>query len=164
MDLLTPHLGLFFWTLIAFLLVLFILGKYAWRPILNSLNERETKIAESIATADKVRAEMQQLKADNEKLLVEAREERSRIINEAKEVKEKIVSEAKDQAKVEAEKIMADARMQLENEKNAAMTEVKNKIGTLAVEVAEKILRKQLSNEGAHDQYIRSLTEEITLN
>lgn len=164
MDLLTPHFGLFFWTLVSFLLVLFILGKFAWKPILNSLKERETKIADSIATAQKVKAEMAQLQSDNEKLLAEAREERSRMLKEAKEAKEKIVSEAKALAKSEADKMISEARIQIENEKNAALTQVKNEIGTLAVEVAEKILRRQLSGDAAQDQYIRTLAEEITLN
>jgi len=164
MDLLTPHLGLFFWSLISFLLVLFILGKYAWKPILKSLEERETKIADSIATAQKVRAEMDQLKADNEKLLQEAREERSNILKEAREAKDKMISEAKEQAKTEAEKMIADARRQIENEKNAALTEVKNQVGVLAVEVAEKILRKELSDAQAQDQYIKALAGDINLN
>lgn len=164
MDLLTPHLGLFFWSLISFLVVLFILGKFAWKPILKTLNERETKIADSIATAQKVRAEMDQLKSDNEKLLQQAREERSQMLKEAKEAKEKIISDAKTQAKSEAEKLIVDARQQIENEKNAALTEVKNQIGTLAVEVAEKILRKELSEAQVQDQYIRTLADEITLN
>lgn len=164
MDLLTPHLGLFFWSLVSFLLVLYILGKFAWKPIVKTLNEREAKIADSIATAQKVRAEMDQLKADNEKLLQEAREERSNMLKEAKEIKEKIINDAKSQAKSEAEKMILDARHQIENEKNAALTEVKNQIGSLAVEVAEKILRKELSEAQAQEHYIRALADEITLN
>ena len=135
MGLLTPDLGLIVWTLIAFLLVLFVLGKFAWKPILKSLSDRETNIADSIATAQKVQAEMNQLKSENENLLAQAREERSRMLKEAKETKEKIVSDAKNQAKAEANKIMEDARIQIENQKNAALTQVKNEIGTLAVEV-----------------------------
>lgn len=164
MDLLTPHLGLFFWSLISFLLVLFILGKFAWKPIIKTLNERESKIAYSIAAAQKVRAEMDQLKSDNEKLLQEAREERSKMLQEAKEAKEKIINDAKSQAKSEADKMISDARQQIENEKNAALTQVKNQIGSLAVEVAEKILRKELAEAKAQDHYIRTLAEEITLN
>lgn len=164
MGLLTPDLGLFVWTLIAFLLVLFVLGKFAWKPILKSLSDRETHIADSIATAQKVQAEMNQLKSDNEKLLAQAREERSQMLKEAKETKEKIVSEAKNQAKAEANKIMEEARMQIENQKNAALTQVKNEIGTLAIEVAEKILRKQLATQEAQDQYVKMLADEIKLN
>ena len=110
MDLLTPELGLFFWTLIAFLSVFFILRKFAWKPILSSLGEREKGIAESIATAEKVKMEMSQLKSDNEKLMAQAREERTAMMNEAKQIKDKIVNDAKEQAKTEANKIIIDAQ------------------------------------------------------
>ena len=164
MGLLTPDLGLFFWTLIAFLLVLFVLGKFAWKPILNSLSERENKIADSIASAEKVQAEMAQLKSDNEKLLVAAREERSIMLKEAKETKERIIAEAKNQAKAEARKIIENARQEIENQKNAALVEVKNEVGKLSLEVAEKILRRQLADVDVQNQYIDMLANEIKLN
>lgn len=164
MDLLTPELGLFFWTLIAFLAVLFILGKFAWKPILNSLGEREKGIADSIATAERVKAEMSQLKAENEKLMAQAREERSIMLKEAKEMKDRIVNEAKDQAKAEANKIIVDAQHQIQQQKMAAMTEVKNEIGNLAIEVAGKILRKQLSTADGQEAYAQLLAEDIKLN
>lgn len=164
MDLLTPELGLFFWTLIAFLVVFYILKKYAWAPILKSLGERESGIAESIATAEKVRNEMNQLKSDNEQLLAEAREQRTLILKEAKEAKDRIVSEAKEQAKTEANKIIIEAQQQIQQQKMAAITEVKNEIGKLAVDVAEKILRKQLSTAEGQDAYMKLLAEEIKLN
>ncbi|MES2701691.1 MAG: F0F1 ATP synthase subunit B [Bacteroidota bacterium] len=164
MDLLTPELGLFFWTLIAFLLVLFILRKFAWKPILNSLGEREKGIADSIAAAERVRNEMSQLKSENEKLMVQAREERSVMLKEAKDMKDRIVNEAKEQAKNEANKIVADAHVQIQQQKMAALTEVKNEIGTLAVSVAEKILRKQLSAAEGQDAYSKMLAEDIKLN
>lgn len=164
MDLLQPAFGLFFWTLVAFLVVFFLLKKFAWKPILNMLHERETGIADSIATAEKVKAEMQQLQAQNETLLIQAREERTQMLKEAKETKERIINEAKDQAKVEANKIMDDTRLQIERQKNAALTEVKNEIGNLAVEVAEKILRKQLTGQEAQADYVKMLADEIRLN
>lgn len=164
MDLLTPELGLFFWTLLAFLVVFFILRKFAWKPILNSLSERETGIAESIAAADRVRKEMGQLQAENEKLMAQAREERSLMLKEAKETKDRIVNEAKEQAKAEANKIIADAQVQIQQQKMAALTEVKNEIGNLAVEVAEKILRKQLANPEDQSSYMNMLAEDIKLN
>jgi F-type H+-transporting ATPase subunit b len=164
MDLLTPELGLFFWTLIAFLAVFFILRKFAWKPILNSLGEREKGIAESIAAAERVRNEMSQLKSENEKLMVQAREERTTMLREAKEMKDRIVNEAKDQAKTEAGKIVADAQVQIQQQKNAALAEVKNEIGTLAVNVAEKILRKQLAGAESQDAYMKMLAEDIKLN
>jgi len=164
MDLLTPELGLFFWTLIAFLVVLFLLKKFAWKPILSSLGDREKGIAESIATAERVKAEMGQLKAENEKLLAQAREERTTMLKEAKEMKDRIINEAKDQAKTEANKIIADAQQQITQQKNAALTEVKNEIGSMAIEVAGRILRKQLSAAEGQEAYMKMLAEDIKLN
>ncbi|RYY51532.1 MAG: ATP synthase F0 subunit B [Chitinophagaceae bacterium] len=164
MDLLTPELGLFVWTLIAFLAVFFILRKFAWKPILTSLGEREKGIADSIASAERVKKEMGQMKAENEKLMMQAREERAQMLKEAKEAKDRIVNEAKDQAKAEANKIIADAQMQIQQQKMAALTEVKNEIGNLAVEVAEKILRKQLATNDAQNDYAKLLAEDIKLN
>lgn len=164
MDLLTPELGLFIWTLIAFLAVFFILKKFAWGPILKSLNERETGIAESIASADRVRKEMAQMQNENEKLMIQAREERASMLKEAQETKDRIVNEAKDAAKAEANKIIADAQQQIQQQKNAALTEVKNEIGKLAVEVAEKVLRKQLSTSDAQSAYASLLADDVKLN
>jgi F-type H+-transporting ATPase subunit b len=164
MDLLTPELGLFFWTLVAFIAVFMILRKFAWKPIISSLGEREKNIADSIATAERVKGEMSQLKAENEKLLAQAREERTLMLKEAKETKDRIINEAKEQAKVEASKIMIDAQAQIIQQKNAAITEVKNEIGSLALNVAEKILRKQLSNADGQESYTKMLAEDIKLN
>ena len=164
MDLLTPELGLFVWTLIAFLAVFFILKKFAWKPILDALSERETGIAASIASADKVRKEMAMMQNENEKLMAQAREERTAMLKEAKETKDRIVNEAKDAAKLEANKIIADAQQQITQQKMAALTEVKNEIGKLSVEVAEKILRKQLSTAEAQSAYAGLLAEEVKLN
>jgi F-type H+-transporting ATPase subunit b len=164
MELLTPELGLFFWTLIAFLIVLFVLRKFAWKPIISSLDEREKGIADAISTADNLKKEMGQMKAENERIMAEAREERAQMLKEAKEMKDRIVNEAKDQAKAEANKIIADAQQQIQQQKMAALTEVKNEIGTLAVEVAEKILRKSLATAEAQDSYVSMLAEDIKLN
>lgn len=164
MDLLTPELGLFVWTLIAFLAVFFILRKFAWKPILTSLGEREKGIADSIASAERVKKEMGLMKAENEKLMMQAREERALMLKEAKEAKDRIVNEAKEQAKVEANKIIADAQLQIQQQKMAALTEVKNEIGNLAVEVAEKILRKQLATSDSQNDYAKLLAEDIKLN
>lgn len=164
MDLLTPELGLFFWTLIAFLAVFMILRKFAWGPILSSLGEREKGIADSIASAQRVKNEMSQLQAENEKLLAQAREERSAMLKEAKEIKDRIVGEAKDQAKAEANKIIVEAQEQIQQQKLAALTEVKNEIGNLAVEVAGKILRKQMSAADGQEMYMKMLADNIKLN
>ena len=164
MDLLTPDFGLFFWTLLAFLTVFIILRKFAWKPIIESLGEREKGISDSIATAERVKSEMSQLKADNEKLLAQAREERTAMLREAKETRDKIVGEAKEQAKTEANKIIIDAQHQIQQQKMAAITEVKNQIGSLAISVAEQILRKQLNAADGQEAYMQMLSNDIKLN
>lgn len=164
MDLLTPDLGLFVWTLIAFLIVFFILKKFAWKPILQALSERESGIASAIASAERVKQEMAQMKSEHEKLMLLAREERTQLLKEAKDTKDKIILEAKEQAKVEANKVIAEAEQQIQQQKMAAITDVKNEIGKLTVEVAEKVLRKQLSGTDAQNDYAALLADEIKLN
>ncbi|HEY8387495.1 MAG TPA: F0F1 ATP synthase subunit B [Parasegetibacter sp.] len=164
MELLYPSLGFFFWTLLAFLIVFFILKKFAWKPIINSLNERERTIASSIETAERVRAEMAQLKSENEELMIKAREERAQILKEAKEMKEKIVSDAREQAKAEAAKIIADAQAAIHSQKMAALTDVKNQVGKLVIEISEKVLRKELADKNVQEGYIKQLAEEVQLN
>jgi F-type H+-transporting ATPase subunit b len=164
MDLLTPDLGLFIWNLLAFLILFFILKKTAWKPILKSLNEREKGITDALATAERVKAEMAQLKSENEALLARAREERAILLKEARETKDKIINEAKDQAKLEAGKIITDAQAAIEQQKMAAITEVKNQVGNLVIEVSEKILRRELSDKSEQEKYIRTLTNEVKLN
>jgi F-type H+-transporting ATPase subunit b len=164
MDLLTPDLGLFLWNLLAFLILFVILKKTAWKPILKSLNEREKSISDSLATAEKVKAEMAQLKNENEALLAKAREERALLLKEARDTKDKIINEAREQAKVEAGKIITDARAAIETQTMAAITDVKNQIGSLVVEVSEKILRRELSNKAEQENYIRQLSNEVKLN
>ncbi len=164
MQLLIPNFGLIIWTLLAFLIVLVILRKYAWKPIINSMNQREQGIAESLATAEKIKIEMSQMKSENEALLVKAREERAQMLKEAKETKDKIINEAKEQAKVETNKIIADAQSVIEQQKMAALTDLKNQVGTLVVEVSEKILRRELSNKQEQEKYIKQLAENVKLN
>ncbi len=164
MGLLTPEFGLFFWSLVAFVVVALVLKKFAWGPILGMVNERETKIANSIAAAEKIQGEMAALKSDNERLLNEAREERSAMLKDAKTMKEKIIDDAKGQAQNEASKIIQDAKLQINNQKNAALMEVKNEIGKLVVEVSEKILQQELAKDAVQDQYVQNLTEQIKLN
>lgn len=164
MELLLPKLGLFFWNLVAFLVVFFILKKYAWKPILNSLNDREKGIADSLETAQKVKAEMAQLKNENEMLMAKAREERSQLLKEAREARDKIVSEAKEMAKVEANKIIIDAQAAITQQKMAALTEVKNQVGNLVIEVSEKVLRRELSNKSEQEAYINVLANEVKFN
>lgn len=164
MDLLTPELGLFVWTLVAFGILYFILKKFAWKPILSVLDDREKGIADAIATAERVQGEMAQLKSENEKLMQTAREERSAMLHEAKQMSDGIISKAKEETRVIADKMIADAQMQITQQKMAAMTDVKNQIGTLAVEVAEKVLRQKLATEDAHNAYNELLTKDVTLN
>lgn len=164
MDLLTPDVGLLIWNLIAFVILIWILRKFAWKPILNSLKNRESGIADSLATAEKVKAEMAQLKSDNERLLAEAREERAKILKEARETKDKIIDEAREKAKADAAKILADTQAAIEQRKMAAIIEVKNLVGNLVIDVSEKILRRELSNKDEQEKHIMKLANEVKLN
>ena len=164
MDLLTPSFGLIIWTLLAFGIVVFILKKYAWAPILKSLNEREDNIANSLSTAERIKNEMAQLKSENEALLIKAREERAVMLREAKETKDKIINDAKEQAKEEMNKIISDAQATIDTQKMAAITELKNQVGSLVIEISEKILRKELSNKADQEKYIKQLAETTHLN
>lgn len=164
MELLLPSLGLIVWTLLAFLVVFFVLKKFAWGAIIKGLDEREAKIADSISSAEKVKLEMAQLKSENETLLTQAREERAIMLKEAKEHKDKIINEAKEEAKVQAAKIITDAQQAINNQKMAAMVDIKNQVGKMVVEVSEKILRRELSNKAEQESYIRQMADEIKLN
>jgi F-type H+-transporting ATPase subunit b len=164
MKLLLPEFGLLIWTLLAFLIVLFILGKFAWPAIIKGLKEREASITDSLATAERVKAEMAQLKSENEALLAKAREERAQMLKEARDTKDKIINEAKEQAKLVSEKILADAQEAIERNKMAALIEVKNEIGLLVVGISEKILRRELQDRPEQEKYIKQLAEEVKLN
>ena len=164
MKLLTPDPGLLFWTLVAFLIVFIILGKMAWPAIIKGLKEREEGIADAIATAEKVKAEMATLKNENEAMMAQAREERAVMIKEAKEQTLKMISDAKDKAKSEYDRIVADAQVAINQQKNAALTEVKNQVGSLVIEVSEKILRRELSDKNEQEKYINQVAEVVKLN
>jgi F-type H+-transporting ATPase subunit b len=164
MDLLLPHLGLIFWTLLAFLIVFFILKKFAWTAIINGLNERESNIADSIAAAERMKKEMAQLQSDNEALLTAAREERATMLKEAKEIKDKMINDAKNEAKLQAAKIIADANASIQQQKMSAMTEIKNQVGQLVIEVSEKVLRRELADKSKQESYIQDLAKDIKLN
>ena len=164
MDLLLPDLGLILWTLLAFLIVFYILKKFAWKPILTSLNEREKTISDSIATAEKVKGEMAQLKSENEALLVKAREERAVMIKEAKDTADKMLADAKERAKNEYDRIVSEASSAIEQQKMAAIIDLKNQVGNLVVEVSEKVLRRELSNRNEQESYIKDLAKEVKFN
>ena len=164
MQLLTPALGLLLWTLLAFLIVFFLLKKFAWPAIIGGLAKREKTIADSLATAEKIKLEMAQMKNDNEAILTKAREERASMLKEAKETKDKMIAEAKDEAKAQAAKIITEAQASINHQKMAALTEIKNQVGNLVIEVSEKVLRKELSNKASQEEYIKLLASEVKLN
>jgi F-type H+-transporting ATPase subunit b len=164
MDLLTPSFGLLIWTLLAFGVVFFILKKYAWPAIVKGLKEREQGIADALSTAERVKAEMAQMKSEHEALLAQAREERAQILKEARETKEKIINESKDTAKNEASKIVSEAMAAIEAQKMAALIDVKNQVGKMVVEVSEQILRRELKDKKEQEAHIKGLVNEVKLN
>ncbi len=164
MELVTPGIGLVFWTTLAFLLLLFVLSKYAWRPILNAVKERELNIEVSLQQAEKARDEMAKLTSDNEKLLAAAKEERAQILKEAKLISEKIVEEAREKAKGEANKYLVEAKAEINTQKMAAITEVKNQVGLLAIELSEKILKRELAGKDLQEKFAAELINDIKLN
>lgn len=163
-PLLKPEFGLLMWTLVAFLIVFFILKKYAWPAITSGLKQREQGIADALSTAERVKAEMAQMKSEHEALLVQAREERAQMLKEARETKEKIINESKEAAKAEGSKIISEALAAIEAQKMGAITDVKNQVGKMVIEVSEKILRRELENKESQEAYIRGLVNEIKLN
>lgn len=157
MDLILPDLGLLFWTGIVFCCLLFLLAKFAWKPILNAVNAREQKISESLELAVKTQAEMKALKAENDQILKEARSERDNILKEAKDAANHMIEDAKTKSKVEAQKIVEAARLSINGEKAAAIAEIKTHVATLAVEIAEKVVRGEL----ASDEKQKALAEKL---
>ena len=164
MQLLTPALGLLLWTLLAFLIVFFLLKKFAWPAIIGGLAKREKTIADSLASAEKIKLEMAQMKNDNEVILSKAREERATMLKEAKDIRDKMVAEAKDEAKSAAAKIIAEAHASINQQKMAALTDIKNQVGNLVIEVSEKVLRRELNNKAEQENYIKTLAQEVKLN
>lgn len=164
MDLVTPGIGLIFWQLITFLIVLFLLSKFAWKPIMSALRERETSIENALSMAEKAKLEMQTLKAGNEKLLAEARAERDRILKEAADASNQMIEAAKTKASEEGDRMIANAREAVQNEKRAALAEIKNLAGTLSVEIAEQLLKRELKDASAQQQLVSDYMKEVTLN
>ena len=163
-NLLNPDPGLIIWTLIVFGLVLIILKKFAWKPILDSLDERDQSIQQSLDQAEKARDEMARLTSDNQKILDEAKEERAKILKEAKEASTMLVEDAKNKAKVEASKIVEDSGKEIEIQKLAALAEVKNQVGEMAIEIAQDILKKELSNKSDQEAFVSKLVDDFKLN
>ncbi len=164
MKLVTPDIGLLFWMLVSFSIVLFLLKKYAWKPILNSLKEREESISDALNSAKKAKEEMASLKSDNERILAEARNERDKLLKEAREAKDAIINEAKVKATEEADRLMKIAREGIQNEKLAAITELKNQVANLSIEIAEKVIRQQLSTDEKQKALVADLLKEVKLN
>ena len=164
MELVTPAFGLVFWMLITFLIVLFLLKKFAWKPILDMIKEREESIENALSSAEKAKKEMASLKSSNEKILSDARLERDLMLKEARELKEGMINEAKGKATAEADKIVSAARETINNEKMAAITELKNQVATLSIEIAEKVLRQQLASDEKQKAYVKQLLDEVKLN
>ena len=164
MSLITPDIGLLFWMFVSLGIVLLILKKFAWKPILDSVKEREVSIEEALAQAGKAKEELEKLQANNEDLLKQAREERDLLIKDAREAKDKMIGEAKSKAKEEADKIMVSAREVIEAEKTAAITEMKNQVAVLSIEIAEKILKDELSSEDKQKKLVNNLLEDVNLN
>jgi F-type H+-transporting ATPase subunit b len=163
-PLLSPSIGLIVWSLAAFLIILWLLKKFAWKPILKALDEREKSIQDALDAAQKAKEEMKALTADNDRIIAEAKSERDNILKEAREIKDKMIAEAKDRASKEAEKITATARENIQNEKMAAITELKNQVAHLSIEIAEKILKQELSEKDKQKTVINNLLQEVKMN
>ncbi len=155
--------GLFFWQIILFVLLLLLLKKFAWKPILEALNSREEGIQNALDEADKARQEMVDLKSSNEKILKEARLERDGLLKDARMIKDKMINEAKDDAKIQSNKIIEQARTAIENEKLAAITELKNQVAELSIGIAENIMQDELSNKGKQVALIEKMLNEARL-
>ena len=164
MELIKPEFGLIFWTGLSFLILLFVLKKFAWKPILNSVNTREKSILDALASAEAAKKEMENLTADNEKLLKEARIERDGMLKEAREMKTKMISDAKEDAKAEADKMIVNAQAAIQSEKKAAVAEIKNQVASLSIEIAEKVMKNELGNKGEQLKLVETMLGDATLN
>ena len=164
MELVKPDFGLVFWMTVSFLIVVFLMRKFAWGPILSSLKERETSIEEALNAARKAKEEVAGMKAENERILMEARNERDKILKEARETKDMIVNEARAKAQTEGDRLINIARETIQNEKMAAITELKNQVATLSIEIAEKVIRQQLSNDEKQKALVQDLLKDVKMN
>ena len=163
MDLIKPEIGLIFWTALTFAILLFVLRRFAWKPILGAVGDREDSIRKALSEAENARKEMQNLQADNERILKEARAEREGMLKEAREMRDKIVSDAKEQAKVEADKMVKQAQDTIESERKAAVSDIKNQVANLSVEIAEKVLKEQLANKDKQLKLVEDMLGDIKL-
>ena len=164
MELVTPEIGLIFWTTIVFLLLLIVLKKYAWKPILAAVDERNKSIEDALKAADKAKEEMLALNTDNERILIQAKKERDALLKEGREIKDNIIAEAKDKAKIESDKILITAKEQINNEKMKAITELKNQVASMSIDIAEKILKSELSDKNKQKELIAEALKSNELN
>jgi len=164
MELVMPEFGLLFWMVLSFSIVLYILGKFAWKPILKALSDRENSIDEALKAAEKAKEEMARLHEDNQKVLKEAMLERDKILKEARDLKDSIVAEAKNQAAVEANKVLENAKLTIEREKTAAVEEIKNTIAIFSIDIAEKILKDHLANDAHQKELVKKFVDQIEIN
>ncbi len=156
--------GLFFWQTLLFVAMLFILKKYAWKPILDAVNEREEGIKKALESAVQAKKEMARMNADNEKLLQEARSERDAMLKEAREIKAKLIGDAKDEAKSEADKIIIQAQAAIQSEKKAAIAEIKDQVASLSIDIAEKVIKQALSRDDQQQKLVKDLLDDTALN
>jgi F-type H+-transporting ATPase subunit b len=163
-PLVSPDPGLFIWSTVAFLILFFLLSKFAWKPIVKALDERERSIEDALSKAEMAKVEMAKLISENEDLLKEARLERDSILKEAKEIKDQIINDAKEQAKTEGAKLIEKAKDEITNQKLAAMAEIKNQVSSLSLAIAEKVLRKQLEDQDKQQALVNDLLKEVKLN
>lgn len=164
MELLNPGLGIVLYSLIAFVIVLLILRAAAWKPILKTLNERESGIADALAAAEKAKSEMASLKSENEALLAKAIEERANLLKDANASKDRIISEAQTEGQRVKEQLIAEAQQAITAQKNAAIADVKNQVGSIALDIAQKVIGRELADKSQQENYINQLTSEIKLN
>jgi F-type H+-transporting ATPase subunit b len=157
-------IGLFFWQTVLFVLLVLLLKKFAWKPILEAVNEREQGIKDALDAAEQAKQEMADLQSDNEKLLKEARAERDAMLKEARDIKNKMINDAKDEAKVEADKMVAQAQAAIESEKKAAIADLKNQVASLSLEIAEKVVKENLSSDDKQQKLVKNLLEDSSLN
>lgn len=163
-PLISPNLGLIVWQTAILLILIWLLAKYAWKPILKAVNNREAAIADALKSAESAKEEMAKLKSDNESLLRQAKDERDAILKEAKEMKDKIVSDAKNKATEEADRMIAAARESIRSEKNAAVAELKSQVAALSIEIAEKIVKNELSSDDKQKALASQLVDDMNLN
>tara|TARA_B100001094_G_scaffold37286_1_gene31551 strand:- start:14103 stop:14603 length:501 start_codon:yes stop_codon:yes gene_type:complete len=156
-------IGLFFWQTVVFVLLIFLLKKFAWKPILDAVNEREEGIKNALLSAEKAREEMASLQSDNEEILKKARSERDSLLKEAKQMKQKLIDDAKQEANSEAKKIIVQAQEAIKSEKNAALIDLKNQVADLSIEIAEKVLKEKLSDDKAQMSLVKELIKDVRL-